>query len=99
MKEVPGPVVAIALILSAVFIPVAFMRGHHGPAVPAVRAHDRRLGAHLGVQRADALARRSRRCCCKPRARRAGLLGRFFAAFNRVFERATDGYVGMDRRR
>src|SRR6185503_18299501 len=30
MKEVSGPVIAIALILSAVFLPVAFMAGIQG---------------------------------------------------------------------
>ena len=61
MEEVSGPVVAIALILAAVFVPVGFMAGHHGPLLPAVRDHDRDLGAALRVQRADPLARRSRR--------------------------------------
>ena len=50
MKEVSGPVVAIALILSAVFIPVALLGGLTGRHVPAVRADDRHLGAALGVQ-------------------------------------------------
>ena len=56
MEEVTGPVIGIALVLSAVFIPVAFMRRRPGPDVTAVRAHDRRLGLYLGLQRADALA-------------------------------------------
>ena len=56
MSEVSGPVVAIALILAAVFLPTAFIPGHHGPAVPAVRRDDRRLGDPLGFQRAHALA-------------------------------------------
>ena len=45
MKEVSGPVVAIALVLTAVFVPVAFMQRHHRPALPAVRDHHRHLGA------------------------------------------------------
>ena len=44
MREVSGPVVAIALVLSSVFIPVAFVVGHQGAAVPAVRADHRHLG-------------------------------------------------------
>ena len=47
---------AIALILAAVFVPVGFMGGITGPALPAVRDHDRDLGAAFRVQRADALA-------------------------------------------
>ena len=62
-------------------------RRHHGAAVPAVRADDRDLGDHLGVQRADARARRCARCCSGRASGRAGLLGRFFGGFNRGFER------------
>ena len=56
MEEVSGPVVAIALILIAVFVPVGFMGGITGRALPAVRHHDRALGAAVGGQRADAVA-------------------------------------------
>ena len=44
MEEVSGPVVAIALILVAVFVPTAFIPGHHGADVPAVRGDHRRVG-------------------------------------------------------
>ena len=54
MEEVSGPVIAIGLILSAVFVPVGFMGGITGRAVSAVRDHDRDLGAAVGRQRADA---------------------------------------------
>ena len=54
MEEVSGPVIAIGLILSAVFVPVGFMGGITGAAVSAVRDHDRHLGAAVGDQRADA---------------------------------------------
>ena len=56
MEEVSGPVVSIALILASVFIPVGVHERHPGAAEQAVRAHDRDLGADLGVQRADAVA-------------------------------------------
>ena len=75
MKEVSAPVIGIALILSAVFVPVAFIGGLTGPDVPAVRADDRDLGAALGVQRAVALARRSARCCSSPPKPTRGPLG------------------------
>ena len=51
MEEVSGPVVAIGLVLSAVFVPVGFMGGITGMLLPAVRDHDRALGAALGHQR------------------------------------------------
>ncbi|MCK7485736.1 MAG: hypothetical protein MZU97_09440 [Bacillus subtilis] len=38
------------------FVPVGFMGGIIGHALPAVRDHDRDLGAPVGVQRADAVA-------------------------------------------
>ena len=56
MEEVGGPVVAIALILAAVFIPTAFIPGITGRIVPAVRRHHRDLGTHLRLQRADPFA-------------------------------------------
>ena len=54
MREVFGAVIATALVLIAVFVPVAFFPGHDRPPVSAVRADDRVLGGDLGVQRADA---------------------------------------------
>ncbi len=57
MQEVTGPVIAIAIILAAVFIPDGVHSRHHRPAVSAVRGDHRRVGGHLGVQRADAVAR------------------------------------------
>ena len=52
MEEVSGPVIAIALILSAVFIPDRFHSRHHRAALSAVRRHHRDLRALFGVQRA-----------------------------------------------
>ena len=43
MSEVAGPVVAIALILSAVFIPDGFYSGHHRPALSTIRPDHRHL--------------------------------------------------------
>jgi HAE1 family hydrophobic/amphiphilic exporter-1 len=40
MKEVGGPVVAIAVILSAVFVPCGIHGRNHGKIVSAVRDHD-----------------------------------------------------------
>ena len=54
MEQVSGPVIAVGLVLSAVFVPCAFITRHHGPVLPAVRADDCRLDGDLGVQLADA---------------------------------------------
>ena len=54
MDEVSGPIIAIALVLCAVFVPTAFISGLTGPVLPAVRADDRDLDGDLGLQLADA---------------------------------------------
>ena len=60
---------------------------HHRPALPAVRADDRDLGADLGVQRAHASARRSRALLLKPRRRRRrASSARAGRGFNRWFD-------------
>ena len=53
MEEVTGPIVAIALVLCAVFVPVALVPRVHRAVLPAVRAHDRVLDHHLRDQFAD----------------------------------------------
>ena len=70
---------------------------HHGAALPAVRAHHRGLGAHLGVQRADAEPRAERAAPAAARRADAASLGRLGGGFNRGFGRATDGYVAHQR--
>ena len=49
MEEVAGPVVAIALILTAVFVPTIFIPGITGAPLSAVRSHDRDLCHLLGI--------------------------------------------------
>ncbi len=74
MKEVSGPVVAIALVLCAVFVPTGFITGHHRAVLPPVCPDDRRLDDHLGVQ----LAHAQPRPLCDPAevARRGGTAAR-----------------------
>ncbi len=61
MSEVSRPIIAITLVLSAVFIPVAFVARPHRPVLQAVRADHRGLDHHLGVQLADVVAGAGRR--------------------------------------
>ena len=51
MEEVSGPVIAIALILAAVFVPTAFIPGITGRLVPAVCDHHRHLRHIFRIQR------------------------------------------------
>jgi HAE1 family hydrophobic/amphiphilic exporter-1 len=93
MKEVAGPVVAIALILCAVFVPVVFMGGISGlfyqqfAVTIAVSVLFSALGA---LTLTPAL--------CAMLLKRAepsrGPLGRVFSGFNALFDRLTGAYVG-----
>jgi HAE1 family hydrophobic/amphiphilic exporter-1 len=49
MKDISGPVVAIALILAAVFVPVGFIPGIVGTVIPTVRHHHRHFCFDLGI--------------------------------------------------
>ena len=54
MDEITGPIVAITLVLSAVFLPSAVHSGADGTVLPPVRRHHRHGDDHLGAQRLDA---------------------------------------------
>ncbi len=101
MEEISGPVIGIALVLSSVFVPTAFIPGITGRlyqqfavtiAVSVV------LSAFNALSLSPALAA----LLLQPKKPSRGLLRRFFDGFNRVFARATNGYVqacgGMIRR-
>ena len=93
MDELSGPVVGIALVLSAVFVPTAFIPGITGrlyQQFAVTIAISVILSAFNALTLSPALAA----LLLRPREESHGLLRRFFDWFNRVFERATDGYVG-----
>jgi len=96
MEEVAGPVISIALILASVFIPVALVSGIQGRlnkqfavtiAVSVV------ISAFNALTLSPALAA----LMLRPRTEARGLFARFFAAFNRWFAKATQGYVALSR--
>ncbi len=68
-------------------------RRHHRPAVPAVRADHRHLGADLGLQRADPQPGALGAAPQVQAARQKGLMVRFGGWFNAWFDRMTGGYV------
>ena len=93
MEELSGPVVGIALVLSAVFVPTAFIPGITGrlyQQFAVTIAISVILSAFNALTLSPALAA----LLLRPREESHGLLRRFFDWFNRVFERATEGYVG-----
>ena len=95
MEEVSGPVVAIALILTAVFVPVAFIGGITGllyqqfAITIAISVLLSALGALTLSPALSALLLR------KADPNKGGILGKFFKGFNRVFDKFTGGYVGF----
>src|SRR5712672_470547 len=92
MEELSGPVVGIALVLSAVFVPTAFIPGITGrlyQQFAVTIAISVLLSAFNALTLSPALAA----LLLKPRTPSRGLLRRFFDGFNGLFERATEGYV------
>ncbi len=96
MSEVQGPVIAIALILAAVFIPVAFMAGVTGRLYQQF-ALTIAVSVLISAFNALTLSPALSALLLRPRAKKRGPLGRLGDGFNRVFGRATDGYVGASR--
>jgi hydrophobe/amphiphile efflux-1 (HAE1) family protein len=93
MREVTGPVVAIALILCAVFLPVAFLPGLTGTLYQQFAIT---IAASVVFSAINALTLSPALCALLLRPPQAGngVLDRFFAAFNRAFDRMTDRYTG-----
>jgi hydrophobe/amphiphile efflux-1 (HAE1) family protein len=92
MEELSGPVVGIALVLSAVFVPTAFIPGITGrlyQQFAVTIAISVLLSAFNALTLSPALAA----LLLRPKEESHGLLRRFFDWFNRTFDRATDGYV------
>ncbi len=83
---------SLFLVLSAVFIPTAFIPGITGrlyQQFAVTIAISVALSAFNALTLSPALAS----LLLRPKEKSSGLLARFFGWFNRVFGRATDGYV------
>jgi HAE1 family hydrophobic/amphiphilic exporter-1 len=96
MKEVSGPVMAIALILSAVFVPVALLGGLTGRLYQQFAltiAVSVLISAFLALSLAPALCAK----ILKPAKPTGGLLGKFYRGFNKVFEVSTGKYVTLTK--
>jgi hydrophobic/amphiphilic exporter-1 (mainly G- bacteria), HAE1 family len=92
MEEISGPVVGIALVLSAVFIPTAFIPGITGRLYQQF-AVTIAISVLLSAFNALTLSPALSALLLRPRKQSRGLLRRFFDWFNRVFGLATDRYV------
>jgi hydrophobe/amphiphile efflux-1 (HAE1) family protein len=96
MKEVSGPVVGIALILSAVFVPVAFLGGLTGQMYQQF-ALTIAISVLLSAFSALSLSPALSAMLLKPARPSRGPLGVFFRGFNRMFDAATTGYISVAR--
>ena len=96
MQQVSGPVIAIALILAAVFIPTAFIPGITGKLYQQFAVT---IAISVIFSAFNALTLSPALCAMilKPRQRYRGPIGWFFGRFNRVFNRSRDGYISFSR--
>ncbi|ARP81837.1 multidrug efflux RND transporter permease subunit [Bordetella genomosp. 8] len=99
MQEVSGPIIAIALTLVAVFVPLAFMSGLTGQFYKQFAmtiAISTVISAFNSLTLSPALSAILLKSHHAPKDRLTLLidrvLGRFFAAFNKIFHRGSDAY-------
>jgi HAE1 family hydrophobic/amphiphilic exporter-1 len=94
MEEISGPVIGIALVLSAVFVPTAFIPGITGKLYQQF-AVTIAISVILSAFNALSLSPALAALLLKPKVESKGLLARFFGWFNRMFGHATEGYVRL----
>jgi HAE1 family hydrophobic/amphiphilic exporter-1 len=93
MKEVSGPVVAIALILSSVFLPAAFLGGIQG-RLNRQFALTIAISVLISAFNALSLAPALSALLLRHRKASRGPLARFFGVFNKGFDKARNSYIG-----
>src|SRR5262249_46995622 len=96
MEEVSGPVVAIAIILSAVFLPTVFIPGITGRLYQQF-AVTIAVSVLISAFNALTLSPALSALLLKRKVTSKGPLAKFFDLFNRGYSRLTDGYVGLCR--
>ena len=99
MREIGGAIVAITLVMAAVFVPVSFMTG---PVGVFYRQFSLTLAIAIVISGVNALTLTPALCALllkqpKEDSERTGLLGKFFAGFNRRYEAFADRYQGLVR--
>src|SRR5229473_602131 len=96
MEQVSGPVVAIALVLAAVFVPTAFVPGITGRMYQQF-ALTIAVSVLISAFNALTLSPALSALLLRPKREMRGPLGWFFRGFNRVFERVMGGYLDGSR--
>ena len=97
MEEVSGPVVAIALILSAVFLPTVFIPGITGRLYQQF-AVTIAISVLISAFNALTLSPALSALLLRPSRKKQRAARPIFRWFNRVYGRVTEGYVGLCRR-
>lgn len=97
MKEVGSAVIAITLVMSAVFVPVAFLSG---PVGIFYRQFSLTLAAAIVISGVNALTLTPALCAIilrSPHDKKPGNgpLDRFFRGFNKMYDRINGGYKGV----
>src|SRR5512136_1155703 len=94
MKEVSGPVVAIALVLTAVFVPVAFIAGISGQLYQQF-AITIAVSVMFSALNALTLSPALASLLLKPKGGKRSFLQPFYDGFNKVFDKFTGGYLSV----
>ncbi len=96
MQEITGPVIGVALVLAAVFVPTAFVPGITGRLYQQFAVT---IAVSVIISAFNALTLSPALCALllRPRVEDGGLIGRFFGWFNHLFGRVTEGYVRISR--
>ncbi|WP_374172862.1 efflux RND transporter permease subunit [Flavobacterium tructae] len=95
MKEITGAVIAITIVMSAVFIPVAFLSG---PVGVFYRQFSLTMAISIVISGINALTLTPALCAIllkphNPDEKKTSLLNRFFNGFNKWFDNVTAGYI------
>ena len=96
MEEVTGPVIAIAVILAAVFVPTAFIPGITGQLYQQFAVT---IAISVIISAFNALTLSPALCALllRPKVKGSGPLQKFYDWFNVMFGRVTGGYVSICR--
>lgn len=92
MQEISGPVIGIALVLSAVFVPTAFIPGITGRLYQQF-AVTIAISVIISAFNALSLSPALSALLLRPKKPSHGPLRRFFDWFNRTFAKTTNGYI------
>jgi multidrug efflux pump len=94
MKEITPAIMTITMVLCAVFIPVSFLGGVTGVMYKQFALT---LISSILISALLALTLSPPLCVMllKPKKERKGLLGKFFKAFDKGFEKTTHGYLKL----